>query len=228
MTAPETGKRKTRASSPLPQPARLVPRRRPLTAARLVMWAMMAAGLALVGIFVMQVSQFQSAQETVLADKPIEDPKASVARGISFTGYDSNNQPFTIRASRAAQDKSAPNRVLLEEVAIDMTMKAKDEVLRVTAARGAFDDKNKTLDLEGNVEIANEPSYTASMERAQVLLRDKRLISKSPVEVRFPTGTITAGGMEMRDDGQQVYFTDTARAVFRGVSRDGTSRPEAP
>ena len=218
MTAPASGDQAHRQIVP---PVAPLARRRRITLARVIMWAMGLAVLAFSAVFIFQISVFQSNQQPVTADKPVEDPKASIARGVSFTGYDSGNQPFTIRSGRASQDKAAPSRVLLEDVTIEMSLKSKDELLKVTAEKGIFDDKAKTLDLEGDIIIVNSSNYTAHMERAQVLLRDKRLTSRSPVEVKFPTGTITAGGMEMRDDGQEVEFTDTARAVFSERSARG-------
>lgn len=211
------------------RPKTPAPAGRRITLARVIMWLMGLAMVGFIAVFVFQISLFESTQQSIVADKPIEDPKASVAREVSFTGYDSDNQPFTIKALRAVQDKTAPARVFLETVTIEMKLKTSGDLLRVTADKGTFDDKSKVLDLAGNIVIVNSSNYTAHMESAQVLLRDKRLTSGSPVEVRFPTGTIKAGGMEMRDDGQQVYFTDTARAIFSERSaREDASKRTAP
>lgn len=202
-------------------------RRLRLTPARLVMWLMMIATIILATVFVVQIGMFRSPLPTTEGEQQVENPEVAVARAVRFTGFDGDDQPFSVEAERAVQDLDQPSRVHLEQVRIEMRLRSSGDTLLVTAKQGVFDDKLKTLDLSGDVHIVNSANYAADMQKARVFLREKRLISSDPVEVRFPSGTINAGGMEMRDDGQQVYFTNRARTLFSERSaRHDAEKPQ--
>ncbi len=203
-------------------------KRRPrLTLPRIITWVMVAAVVGLISAFIAQIGMFQSPYEAAPSERAVEDPEVAVGRVVRFTGFDADDQPFLVEARRAAQDKNKPSRVHLEEIKLEMRLKASGEMLLVTARQGVFDDKQKTLDLAGDVRMANTANYTAKMQTARVLLREKRLISQDPVEVMFPDGTISAGGLEMRDDGQQVYFTNGTRTTFAGQAARGDAETPA-
>jgi lipopolysaccharide export system protein LptC len=55
----------------------------------------------------------------------------------------------------------------------------------------------KELDLEGQVTIVQKDRFTAVMEKAHVVVEEKKLTSERvPVDVTFGTGTIKANGMK--------------------------------
>ncbi|MGF7158929.1 LPS export ABC transporter protein LptC [Rhodoligotrophos appendicifer] len=178
------------------------------------MWLLAVVLLGLITAFVVQLGEFRTPYDAPPPEVPVRDPKVSTAQTAQFTGFDKDNQPFSVTATTASQDKANPARVILNDVTLQLKMKNSGDTLFVTAKEGVFDNKAKTLDLKGDVHIVNSANYTANMSTARVLLGEKRLISEDPVEVKFPSGDITAGGMEMRDDGQQVYFTNRTRTVF--------------
>ncbi|WP_137389125.1 LPS export ABC transporter periplasmic protein LptC [Rhodoligotrophos defluvii] len=200
-------------------------RRTRFTPARIIMWGLTVVLVALVAAFVIQIGMFPSVYAPQVTEQPVQDPEVAVAREVQFTGFDRDGQPFSVQAQRAAQDKDRPFRVHLEAVKVEMKLKASGELLLVTARQGLYDDKAKTLDLAGQVHIVNSANYSANLQTARVFLSEKRLLSEDPVEVRFPDGTITAGGMEMRDDGQQVYFTRNVRTNFSQRSERDDAQP---
>lgn len=138
-----------------------------------------------------------------------------------FTGFDKEQQPFTVMARNASQDENDENRVQLEEVEAQLKRKSGTNVA-IRSRNAQYDAKSKTIDLEGNVTVISEDGFVAKMEKANVNIGEHRLRSDVPVEVVSPSGVIRSNGMEIIDDGARILFFNRVRATFGGEARKGS------
>jgi lipopolysaccharide export system protein LptC len=201
----------TGAAGPVrPAPARLPGYRR----ARVVSWALFGLAAALAAVFVVHIARF----EATAPSRPDTEATAPVSNQIvvtrsTLTGFDDDRLPYSVTAASAVQDTAEPNRVHLEMVAAELHRRSGD-VLGLAARTALYDSKTEVLQLVGDVTLVTAGRFVARMARAEVTLSDKRLRSQSPVDVTFDRGEITAGGLEITDDGNRVVFLNRARVTF--------------
>jgi lipopolysaccharide export system protein LptC len=192
------------------------------------MLSILAAGLGLVavGLFLYQAGLFHALEPDNRPPPPrAETPEQISASGSSIGGFDRERQPYQISAKRALQDKDVSNHVHLDEV-VGSFMKSTGDVFDVAAARGLYDTKSETLDLDGSVRITSKNRFTAIMEMAHVSVRDKKLTSNVPVNVQLKGGsTIEAGGVEISDYGNRIVFLNRVKANFKRSAPKGDGPP---
>jgi hypothetical protein len=63
------------------------------------------------------------------------------------------------------------------------------------------------------------------MEKAHVVIEQKSLTSDVPVTVTFADGNISANGLSITNDGNNILFTKGVKAHFGGVSLQGDGTP---
>jgi lipopolysaccharide export system protein LptC len=188
--------------------------------ARVVSWALFGLAAAFAGVFVIHIARFEATAPT----RPPAETAAPAGNEVvvtrsRLTGFDRERQPYSVTAASAVQDSDEPNRVHLETVAGELHRRSGD-ILSLAARTALFDTKTEVLQLDGGVTLVAAGRFVAEMARANVTLADKRLRSQSPVHVRFDRGEITAGGLEITDDGNRVVFFNRARATFGPQTKD--------
>lgn len=188
--------------------------------ARVVSWALFGLAAAFAGVFVIHIARFEATAPTrPPAEAAAPTGNEVVVTGSRLTGVDREQQPYSVTAESAVQDSDEPNRVHLKVVTGELHRRSGD-ILRLAANTALFDTETKVLQLDGGVRLVAAGRFVAEMARADVTLADKRLRSQSPVNVRFDRGEITAGGLEITDDGNRVVFFDRARATFGPQTKD--------
>ena len=95
----------------------------------------------------------------------------------------------------------------------------------ITAETGLYDTEAKKLDLTGNVILEQKDRFKARMDRANVVVEEKRLVSESPVAVTFSSGTINANGMQITDDGARILFLNGVKTRFDAPQAKGDVNP---
>jgi len=182
--------------------------------ARVASWGLFGVAAALAAVFVAHIARF----EATAPSRPASEAAAPlsnevVVTGSMLTGFDDDKQPYKVTAASAVQDAAEPNRVRLETVAGELRRRSGD-ILSLAARTALFDSKTELLQLEGDVKLTAAGRFEAGMAKADVTLTDKRLRSQSPVSVTFDRGRITAGGLEITEDGNRVVFVNRVRVTF--------------
>ncbi|MGQ0484276.1 MAG: LPS export ABC transporter periplasmic protein LptC [Hyphomicrobiales bacterium] len=131
----------------------------------------------------------------------------------TLTGFDRERQPYEVSAESGHQDKDQPNLVHLERISATFR-KTTGEVYDVTARRGLYDTKIKELELSGDVKIVEQGRFTARMERAHVVVEEKKLTSDTAIAVTLVDGSIEAHGLEISNDGRTILFLNGVKARF--------------
>jgi lipopolysaccharide export system protein LptC len=178
--------------------------------------------LLLVGVFLYQAGSFTSKPKPAeIASLP---PDQITVTDSTITGLDKQQRPYSISARTAVQDKDKPNFITLDEVQ-GATNRSNGEPITFQSLKGFYNSDVKTLDLHTDVVIKSEGRFTARMDKAHVIVEEKRLTSDVPVAVELTTGTINANGVEISNDGNNVLFLNGVKAHFEKSQSKGDSTP---
>ena len=182
--------------------------------ARLASWLAVAVGAGFVILFLVQAGLFRA---MLPGDNgpPISlpNPDQISATQSTVSGLDRQNQPYQVKAERGWQDEKVATLVHLEVIE-GQFRKVSGAEYTLTANTGTYDTKIKELDLAGNVTISEKDRFTAVMDKAHVVVDEKKLTSEVPVDVRFGSGTVKANGMQITDDGARILFLNGVKARF--------------
>ncbi len=192
---------------------------------RLMSWLAVLAGVGFVIVFLTQAGLFSA----LLPGEPPPPPPSVNPDEISATdstvnGMDRENQPYEVKAERGWQDAKEPALVHLETVSGRFRRAAGAEYT-LEARTGTYDTRVKELDLAGNVTIVQKERFRAVMDKAHVVVEEKRLTSAVPVDVQFTNGSIRANGMEISDDGARILFLNGVKARFNETAAKGDAKP---
>ena len=203
-------------------------RPRPRVARRLA-WLSLGLALGLLAVLAYQAGSFTnlvpqhqdiSNAETSQAEQTLSGQEVTVSQS-RFTGFDKQQQPFTVSARNAVQHEDDKNKVRLVEVEAQLKRKTGGKVA-IKSEKALYDAKSRTIDLNGNVIIVSADGFVAKMDQARVNIDEHRLRSDVPVEVVSPSGVIRSNGIEIIDDGARILFFNRVKATFGGGDRKGT------
>lgn len=199
-------------------------------ASRWLAWLSIMVTVAMIGLLAYQAGTFKSVVRktpsgerqagTNVSGVPAEEEELTVSVS-RFTGFDKNQQPFSVTAGNAVQDGGNSSRVRLIEVTAELKRKSGEEI-SISSQRALYDSDTKTIDLEGNVIITSAQGFVAKMGKAQVKIDERRLRSEVAVEVVHPSGIIRSNGMEFIDDGARILFFNGVKATFGGDGHKGS------
>ena len=133
-----------------------------------------------------------------------------------FAGFDKDNQPYSLQAARAYQEKN--NKVRLEEISADLTMK-NGTWASVITPEGIYDIDNESLVLTDIFEVfmteSNAKTYHLTGTGLEVDMDKQIITSHKRVEVEAPMGSLTAGGFIIRNKLGKISFTGPVKLVIR-------------
>ncbi len=199
--------------------------RRRARLAPILSWAVIALGLGLVAMFLLQAGIF-----SVFQPKPkpvpvtVEMPEQIVGSFSRIAGFDREKQPYEVTAKKGYQDKEKANLVHLEGL-VATFRRSSGQSYEISSNAGLYDSKAKEMDLEGKVEIVEAGRFTAAMEKAHIVMEKKNLVSNVPVVVEMDSGTITANGLQITNDGKNILFLNGVKARFTETAKQGRQYP---
>lgn len=215
-------------SSPINQPASDQALGRALRFARgsrVISWLVIAAIIAIVGLFLAQAGLFSILLPGEIAPpKPVPNPDQITATDSTVSGIDRENQPYDVTAVRGWQDDINPTLVHLETVEGHFRRPSGAEYT-IRSSTGTYDTKLKSLELAGNVVIVQNDRFTARMDKAHVDVEEKKLTSDTAVDVSFANGSVRSNGIEISGDGTRILFLNGVKAVFNSGSAKGDAKP---
>lgn len=192
--------------------------------ARAMTWGAAALGIGFVAAFMAQAGFFTA----MLPEEPKPQPQAQAdqtsATASTVSGLDTERQPYEVTARRGWQDDATPTLVHLEAPQGVFRRPAGAQYM-ISAETGLYDTETKKLDLTGNVLLEQQDRFKARMDRANVVVEEKRLTSDGPVAVDFGTGTVNANGLQITDDGRRILFLNGVKARFDAPQAKGDVNP---
>ena len=139
-----------------------------------------------------------------------EDPSMINAR---FIGTDVKNQPFSITADMAKNVIMGGSSVELEMPKADISIKDGTWVA-VTANNGIYDQKSKTLDLLGKVNLFHDSGYEFNTRKATIDLGNDIATSDEKITGQGPFGNLIAEGFRIVDKGNKFFFKGKSKLVI--------------
>lgn len=141
-----------------------------------------------------------------------------------YVGTDDDNQPFSITADIAKRlsGEGTETKIGLQVPKADITLED-GTWLVLTANTGVYARSDRTLDLEGEVNLFHDEGYEFRTEQAQIDLRAGTAQGDVPVEGQGPFGTLKSqGGFRMLDKGKRIIFTGKSKLVMLPRSKKDT------
>jgi lipopolysaccharide export system protein LptC len=192
------------------EPLTRVVRRRYVTLLRV---ALPLAALMLAAL-VIAWPQIQNRERTGFSLTPTHaDPKEVEQLTMvnpRFVGLDSKQQPYTVTAQSATQERAGADIIVLDRPQADILL-ANGAWVTVTGRTGHYSQKQQILDLEGDIDVFHDSGYEFHTERAQIDLANDTINGDAPVTGHGPGGMIDAQGFMILDHGQTVIFTGDSK-----------------
>lgn len=184
-----------------------------------------ALGLVFVAAFFLEAGFFaEMMPKEPLKPPAIENPTDITSYDSTLTGFDHDHQPYEVKATRGYQDDQQRDVLHLEQVTARFNNKSGDPY-DVVAKAGDYDSKLHTMDLRGDVVISQGTRFTARMEKAHVLVKEKSLSSDVPVAVTLADGFINANALRITNDGANILFLNGVKARFGAKVDKGDAAP---
>ncbi len=189
-----------------------------LRPAVLLSWLALAIAVGFFGYFLLRAGALDSISQSPQAAPPadVTEEKVTVSTS-SISGFDREQQPYTVNAQSAVQDPDEPNIIHLKTVTGKLS-RASGQRFTIDAQRGVYDSDGKTLDLAGDVHIISLDRFVAAMPAARVMLEDKQLVTNERVLVTFDGGDIAANGMRISDQGKNIEFLNRVKVRLRSAA----------
>ncbi len=131
-----------------------------------------------------------------------------------FTGTDTQGRNFNLTAHKALQQTAESSVLELQSPKGDMTLSTGNWV-SLTADAGKFDQKQRQLEVNGNVMLFHDKGYQVTTEEARVDLKAGSAHGEKPVHGQGPDGVVDAdGGFNVTDFGERIEFLGKTNLTF--------------
>lgn len=137
----------------------------------------------------------------------------------NFVGTDDKNRPYRVTAELARMENRDSDIIKLQKPKADITLE-NGQWIAVTARDGVFHQKDKQIELIGDVNVYHDAGYTFKTEYAHIDVTNGTAEGNKPVAASGPKGTLTAEGFKITDKGKTVVFTGKSRVVFNVNDQD--------
>ncbi|MGE5539284.1 MAG: LPS export ABC transporter periplasmic protein LptC [Gemmatimonas sp.] len=137
-----------------------------------------------------------------------------------FIGLDSKQQPYTVTARTATQERPGADTILLDSPQADIQLEGGAWVT-VTAQTGRYVQKAQTLDLAGDINVFHDLGYEFHTEQAHVDLDTSTVTGDQHVTGHGPSGTIDSDGFMILDHGATVVFSGPSRLLLLPGAQSG-------
>ncbi|MGI9378034.1 MAG: LPS export ABC transporter periplasmic protein LptC [Methyloligellaceae bacterium] len=143
-------------------------------------------------------------------------------------GYTNTNGKYLVLADAAIQNLKNPDLIKLN--AIDAQLTEQDESWsRVLAATGSFHTKKEFMQLRGGIKVTSSSGMNADLDAADLDMKKQIIVSKSPVTVRMPSGTVDAEQMTLLGDDNEVVFEGNVKVrLLRTSSTNAQAQNTVP
>ena len=132
-----------------------------------------------------------------------------------LSGVDDDGMPFVVTASKATQEARGSDRVRLEDVAAEVSLKD-GTALHVTAAQGVVDTKTHVLEVSGGMRLLSEDGYDVRTATAVADLRAGTVHGERGIDARGNFGHITAQRFALNRETRQLQFSGNVHMVING------------
>ncbi len=145
-----------------------------------------------------------------------------IMRNPVMTGPVDDKRDYSISASRAVQELSAPEVIRLEDIVADFPVTEGDTAL-LNAISGYFNRDKEFLVLDQPFTVTTESGVTARLQDANIDVDAGTLKTQKRVDIETEQARIVAESLVMRDNGAEIVFErDVHMTVMPGAFRSAS------
>lgn len=186
--------------------------RRHTIVVRILRWGLPATGASVVAIYVAIVLQTIGWVDSLpRVELPQIIPENLTMDNPRYQGFNKDGGSYVVMADTAVQDLSDTSHVTLNGITGDLTDANKVKT-NLKATHGLYNTKSEELELYDGIDIVSDNGLHARMSRATILTKENVVVSKEPVTVEMPAGSIRSNEMRMRNKTREVTFVDSVVA----------------
>ncbi|WP_428028850.1 hypothetical protein [Ancylobacter sp.] len=143
-------------------------------------------------------------------------------------GFTADNRGYNVSAFAASQDLTQPNLISLDKIEAKLELADKGWA-NLTAIAGHYDTKTENLTLDGGVVFDTSSGYGGRLKDAAIDIKGGKLMSKSPVELTYLDGKLTADSLEVSQKDSRALLVGNVQLDFKMPAPDdkpdGAARP---
>jgi LPS export ABC transporter protein LptC/lipopolysaccharide transport protein LptA len=179
---------------------------------RLLRWSLPMSAAGLVTVYVAIVLQTIGwvdglpqieISQIIPANLTMQNPR--------YQGFNEDGGSYVVTAKTAVQDLTDLSRITLNEINGDL-IDANKSKTNLKAAHGFYNNETKELELYDGIDIVSETGMHARLTRATVFTADNIVVSKEPVVVDMPAGTIRSKQLTLHNKTRMAAFVDSVEA----------------
>ncbi len=145
-----------------------------------------------------------------------------------YEGFNDDGGSYVVTAKTAIQDLTDLSRVTLNDIVGDLE-DANKKKTTLKAVHGFYNSKTNELELYDGIDIVSESGMHARLSRASVLTKQNIVVTKEPVVVEMPGGTVRSNELTLHNKTRKVTFLNsvTARLVPATQPKPATAKTAA-
>ncbi len=137
-----------------------------------------------------------------------------VMEAPKMSGFNRDNRPYDLSASRAKQDLKRPSIIKMENLQATLPMQ-ENVFADVKANTGIYNSDKEWLSLDQDIEINAQDGTIILLNTAEIDLSKGRLVSNNPVSVSTSNTSISANQVEVIDNGSVIIFKQKVRMTIQ-------------
>jgi LPS export ABC transporter protein LptC len=141
-----------------------------------------------------------------------------------YFGLTKDGGSYEVRAKKAIVEFAKDAPIKLIDIDGDL-LQANNVTTKLKAKHGLMDNAKNELELYDGIEIDASNGMKARMSRAMVYSKEHRVVSKEPVDLSMPTGTVRGASMTMRTDTREATFVGDVKAHLVSAAQPGQAAP---
>jgi LPS export ABC transporter protein LptC len=142
------------------------------------------------------------------------DTKNLTMKNPKYDGFGKDGSKYHIESATAQQDLKRTGPVLLNDIDGVFTQ-VNDAKIRIKAARGAYDQKADTLELQDKIAIRGDDGMAVDLTQATISIKEHKIVSSQPVQIQMAAGQINGQNMVLLQAQREVYFDGGVTASLR-------------
>ena len=175
---------------------------------RRVLPAAAAAVMATYVVIVMQTTGWEGLPQIEISNII---PENLTMHNPRYEGFNDDGGTYVVTAKTAVQDLTDLSRITLNGIVGDLEDANKSKT-NLKATHGFYNSKANTLELYDGIDIVSESGMHARLTRADIDTKKNIVVSKTPVVVEMPGGTIRSNEMTLHNKTRTVTFLDSVTA----------------
>lgn len=142
-----------------------------------------------------------------------------------YEGFGEDGSSYSFAAKTAQQELADLTQIKLNEItgAVIQPDKTKTDI---TAVRGLFNHSAGVLELFEQIDVVSQSGLKAKLTRATIATKENLITSDQPVFIEFPSGTIRAKNMRLRQKAREATFADTVEVELTPPADSATPAPD--